>query len=83
MNTVAAKIRAESTEEKFQLRALGAELRDLWVEKNAVVRLIMRRLRKLFFRLQPFFRRRKIETGLSEEIQSHLEMAAYGFSPSA
>ena len=46
----------------------------------------MIRLRELLFRLQPFFRRRKIEDGLSEEIQSHLEMAieaniAAGMSP--
>jgi putative ABC transport system permease protein len=46
----------------------------------------MIRLRELLFRLQPFFRRKKIETGLSEEIQSHIEMAteaniAAGMSP--
>jgi len=32
-------------------------------------------LRQILFRLQPFFRRRKIETELSEEMRMHLEMA--------
>jgi predicted permease len=32
-------------------------------------------LRQIFFRLQPFFRRRKIEAELSEEMRAHLEMA--------
>jgi predicted permease len=46
----------------------------------------MKRIREVLFRLQPFFRRKKIETGLSEEIQSHIEMAteaniAAGMSP--
>ena len=34
----------------------------------------MNPFRSLFFRLQPFFRRQKIETELSEEMQAHLEM---------
>jgi putative ABC transport system permease protein len=46
----------------------------------------MRILRTLFFRLQPFFRRRKIEAELSEEMRTHLEMQteaniAAGMSP--
>ncbi|MDO8543700.1 MAG: ABC transporter permease [Opitutaceae bacterium] len=46
----------------------------------------MIRLRELLFRLQPLFRKRKIEAGLSEEIQAHLAMAieanvAVGMSP--
>jgi predicted permease len=36
----------------------------------------MTRLRQILFRLQPFFRRRKIESELSEEMRAHLEMAA-------
>ena len=32
-------------------------------------------LRTLWFRLQPFLRRRKIEAELNEEIRTHLEMA--------
>jgi predicted permease len=32
-------------------------------------------LRQVLFRLQPFWRRRKIEKGLSEEIESHITMA--------
>ena len=32
-------------------------------------------LRQILFRLQPFFRRRKIEVELSEEIRAHLELA--------
>jgi putative ABC transport system permease protein len=35
----------------------------------------MPRLRQIFFRLQPFFRRRTIEAELSEEMRTHLEMA--------
>jgi len=35
----------------------------------------MNRLRRLLFRLQPFFRRRKIEEDLSEEMRAHLELA--------
>ena len=35
----------------------------------------MSTLRSLLFRLQPFFRRRKIEAELSEEMSVHLEMA--------
>ena len=35
----------------------------------------MNRLRQILFRLQPFFRRRKIEADLSEELHAHLEMA--------
>jgi len=31
-------------------------------------------LRQLLFRLQPFFRRRKIEAELSEEMRTHIEM---------
>jgi predicted permease len=43
-------------------------------------------LRELLFRLQSLFRRRKIESGLSEEIESHLQLAteaniATGMSP--
>ena len=34
----------------------------------------MTRLRQILFRLQPFFRRRKIEADLSEEMRTHLEM---------
>lgn len=46
----------------------------------------MNRLRQILFRLQPFFRRRKIEADLSEEMRVHLEMAtdaniAAGMSP--
>jgi hypothetical protein len=46
----------------------------------------MIRFREILFRMQMFFRRRKIETGLSEEIASHLQMAteanlAAGMSP--
>ena len=46
----------------------------------------MNRLRQILFRLQPFFRRRKIEAELSEEMRAHLEMAteaniAAGMSP--
>ena len=46
----------------------------------------MNRLRQILFRLQPFFRRRKIEADLSEELHAHLEMAteanlAKGLSP--
>jgi predicted permease len=46
----------------------------------------MTRLRQIFFRLQPFFRRRKIEAQMSEEMHGHLEMAteanlAAGMSP--
>ncbi len=46
----------------------------------------MSRLRQILFRLQPFFRRQKIETGLSDEIRTHLEMQteanlAAGMSP--
>ncbi len=46
----------------------------------------MRRLRSLLFRLQPLFRRRKIETELADELRSHLEFAteahlAAGLSP--
>src|ERR1700741_2691193 len=46
----------------------------------------MKRLRELLFRLQPFWRRKTIETGLSEEIESHIAMAteaniAAGMSP--
>ena len=46
----------------------------------------MTRLRQMLFRLQPFFRRRKIEAELSEEMRAHLEMAtdakiAAGMSP--
>jgi putative ABC transport system permease protein len=46
----------------------------------------VRSIREFLFRLQSFFRRRKIETSLSEEIQSHIEMAteaniAAGMSP--
>ena len=36
----------------------------------------MNPLRQIFFRLQLFFRRRKIEAELSEELRVHLEMAA-------
>jgi len=48
----------------------------------------MTRLRQIIFRLQPFFRRRKIETDLSEEMRVHLEMAteanvASGMPPEA
>ena len=35
----------------------------------------MHRFRQILFRLQPFFRRRKIEAGLSEELRTHLDMA--------
>ena len=35
----------------------------------------MNLLRQILFRLQPFFRRRKIEAELSEEMRVHLEMA--------
>jgi putative ABC transport system permease protein len=35
----------------------------------------MNRLRQIFFRLQPFFRRRTIEADLSEEMRVHLELA--------
>jgi predicted permease len=43
-------------------------------------------LRQILFRLQPFFRRRKIEAELSEEMRTHLEMQteanlAAGMSP--
>jgi len=46
----------------------------------------MNRLFQILFRLQPFFRRRKIEADLSEEMRVHLEMAteaniAAGMSP--
>src|SRR5688572_571428 len=46
----------------------------------------MKRIHEILFRLQPFWRRNKIETGLSEEIQSHIDMAteaniAAGMSP--
>jgi predicted permease len=46
----------------------------------------MNRFREIFFRLQPFFRRRQIEAELSEEIRLHLEMQteanlAAGMSP--
>ena len=46
----------------------------------------MNRLRQILFRLQPFFRRKKIEAQLSEEIRTHLEMLteanlAAGMSP--
>ena len=46
----------------------------------------MNRLRQILFRLQPFFRRKNIEAGLSEEMRAHLEMAtevniAAGMSP--
>ena len=34
----------------------------------------MSRLRQFLFKLQPFFRRRKIEADLSEEMRAHLEM---------
>jgi predicted permease len=45
-------------------------------------------LRKIFFRLEPFFRRKRIEGELSEELQAHLEMAteaniAAGMPPEA
>ncbi len=46
----------------------------------------MIRLREIFFRLQPYFRRRKIEAELSEEIRTHVELQteaniAAGMSP--
>jgi predicted permease len=46
----------------------------------------MTRLRQILFRLQPFFRRRKIEAQMSDEIRTHLEMQteaniAAGMSP--
>ena len=45
-------------------------------------------LRKFIFRLEPFFRRQRIEGELSEELQAHLEMAteaniAAGMAPDA
>jgi predicted permease len=46
----------------------------------------MNHLRQILFRLQPFFRRKRIEAELSEEMRAHLEMAtaanlAAGMSP--
>jgi predicted permease len=46
----------------------------------------MNRLRRILFRLQPFFRKKRIEADLSEELRIHLEMAtaahlAAGLSP--
>ncbi len=46
----------------------------------------MNRLRQFFFRLQPLFRKRKIEAEMSEEIRLHLELQveanlAAGMSP--
>src|SRR5664279_2158331 len=34
----------------------------------------MNRLRQILFRLQPFFRRRKLEAQMSDAIRTHLEM---------
>ena len=48
----------------------------------------MSRIREVWFRLQLFWRRHRIESGSSEEIESHLQMAteaniASGMSPRA